>query len=114
MHGPSPYLAASSNSYAASDATTSVAANHHESRPATGPTNLEQNPELQPVVKEAQKPDKGKKQKVTKAKGSNEEKKPVKPKGKGRTRFQNGRLECVPEPDGLVQQWGKSSFHDLY
>ncbi|KAF6223647.1 hypothetical protein HO133_000490 [Letharia lupina] len=41
---------------------------------------------------------------VTKAQGSNKEKKP-KHKVKRQTRFENGRLEFLQDPDALVQQW---------
>lgn len=113
MHGPSPYLAASSNPHAASRAALNVVASEHGRRPETGPNNLKQPPNFQSLGKEAENPKKGKKR-AAKAEGSNEDKKPAKLKVKGRTRYENGRLQCVNDPDALVQQWGKSSFHDIY
>lgn len=113
MHGPSPYLASSSNTYAVSRPTTSTAASERGSRPEIGPIDLEQHSEFSSFEKEAEKSNKGKKKRATKARGPNEEKKPAKSKAKGQTRFKNGRLECLPDSDGAVQQWGKSSFHDV-
>lgn len=116
MHGPSPYLATSSNAYAAGAAShpaTSVSTSELGRRPATGPIDLEQPAEFQAVENETEKPKTDKKKRATKAKGSNEEKKPSKSKVKGLTRFENGRLECVQDPDAAVQQWGESSFYGL-
>ena len=113
MHGPSPYLAASSNAYAASRPTTSFAESEHGNRPEIAPIDLERHSHFIPFDKEAEKANTGKKKRATKARGPNEEKKPAKSKAEGQTRFKNGRLECLPDSDGVVQQWGKSSFHDV-
>lgn len=86
--------------------------NEHGNRPSTEHNNLEQSPEFQSVEREAGKPKEAKQKRATKAKGSKEDKKPTKSKVKGRTRFENGRLECVGDGDTRGQRWGKSSFHD--
>ena len=113
MHGPSPYLASSANEYAASRVKPRVTSSDHGSRPATGPLSLEQPPELRSVEKEAEQPKKGRRKSASKAKRSDEEKKQSKSKVKGQTRFENGRLECIQDPDALAPQWGKLSFHHI-
>ncbi|CAD6581616.1 MAG: hypothetical protein ASARMPRED_000656 [Alectoria sarmentosa] len=105
MHGPSPYLASSSNTYPPSRPTTSIAASEHGSRPEIGRIDLEPHSHFISFDKEAEKANTGKKKRATKARGPNEEKKPAKSKAKGQTRFKNGRLECLPDSEGVVQQW---------
>lgn len=113
MHGISPYLASSANEYAASRVQTGIISSGHGSGPATGPLSLDQPSELLSVEKEAEQPKSGKKKSATKAKRSNEGKKQSKSKAKGQTRFENGRLECVQDPDALAPQWGKLSFQQI-
>ena len=113
MHGPSPNMGTSSNAYAGSRTRTTVAASERGSLPANETIDLEQPSEIRPVEKEAEKPNEVKQKNSAKVKRSKEGQRPAKTKVKGQTRFENGRLECLHDPDAQVPQWGKSSFHDV-